>query len=317
MGFWQGMNEGLTFVLEEKARKKELEAARQERAEERQASITLEEVRYKRQGEDRVRETMYNLRMDKATRDAQSEGLKAEAAPLWQLYEGSDNPKLKMLETSPAAAAKAYALVSDLMEKSAAASVPMDRETALDFIFINSSGEVESVAPDLNMENYEPTWEGAAAYRKATEAVTQPNVVVSIDPQAYTRTSTGNIEVATDAFNKGILAAANADLAAMDPEATEDKSKLIGLIEGFGNTDSQQYYTLAEKYGQTAYNKIVAPGDEFAIAAESAPQFMGYKIDRQATIEAAKMTIDDPSSTPAAVQAAKSDLMQLGVTYGR
>ena len=317
MGFWQGMNEGLTFVLEEKARKKELEDARQERAAERQASITLEEVRHKRQGEDRVRETMFNLRMDKATRDAQSEALKVEAAPLWQLYEGSTNPKLEVLKTSPAAAAKAYALVSELMEKSAAASVPMDRETALDFIFINSSGEVESVAPDLNMENYEPTWEGAAAYRRATETVTQPNVVVSVDPKAYARTSTENIRVVSDAFNKTVLAAANADLARLAPDDVTGKANLMNLIEGFGNTDSQQYFTLASAYGQTAYNMLVAPGGEFALAAQSAPQFRVYEIDRRATIEAAKMTIDDPSSPPAAIEAARADLRQLGVPYGR
>jgi hypothetical protein len=37
MGFWQGLNEGLTFVIEQKTRKNELEAARQERAAERAA----------------------------------------------------------------------------------------------------------------------------------------------------------------------------------------------------------------------------------------------------------------------------------------
>lgn len=48
MGFWQGLNEGLTYVMEDKARKKELEAARQERASERQADIALEEKRFER-----------------------------------------------------------------------------------------------------------------------------------------------------------------------------------------------------------------------------------------------------------------------------
>lgn len=316
MGFWQGMNEGLTFVIEEKARKTELEQARQERVAERQFSIDLEQTRYDRASADRVREVMFQLRMDKGTRDAEGEKLKQEAAPLWQLYEGSDNPKLEDLKASPAAAAKTYAIVSDLMEKAAAASVPMDRETALSFVFINASGEVESTAPNLDMESYESTWEGAAAYRKALETPTEPNVVVSVNPEAYTRTSTENIKVATDAFNKNILAAANAELAAMDPMDTTGQSQLMKLIEGFKNTDSQQYYTLASRYGQTAYNMLVAPGDEFALAASKAPQFMNYKIDRQATIEAAKMILDDPTSTPESIQAAKSDLMQLGVSYG-
>lgn len=38
MGFWQGLDQGLTYVMEDKARKKELEDARQERAAERQAN---------------------------------------------------------------------------------------------------------------------------------------------------------------------------------------------------------------------------------------------------------------------------------------
>ena len=317
MGFWQGMNEGLTFVLEEKARKKELEDARQERAAERQFNIDLEQTRYDRASADRFREVMFQLRMDKDTRDAEVEKLKQKAAPLWQLYEGSKNPKLEELKASPAAAAETYAIVTDIMEKAAAASVPMDIETALSFVFINSSGEVESVAPDLNMENYEPTWEGAAAYRRATETVTQPNVVVSVDPKAYARTSTENIRVVSDAFNKTVLAAANADLARLAPDDVTGKANLMNLIEGFGNTDSQQYFTLASAYGQTAYNMLVAPGGEFALAAQSAPQFRVYEIDRQATIEAAKMTIDDPSSPPAAIEAARADLRQLGVPYGR
>jgi hypothetical protein len=54
MGFWQGLNEGLTYVMEDKARKKELEDARQERAAERQSNIDLEEKRSKRDREFQV-----------------------------------------------------------------------------------------------------------------------------------------------------------------------------------------------------------------------------------------------------------------------
>jgi hypothetical protein len=65
MGFWQGLNEGYTYVMEEKARKKELMDAKQERMDERTAA--KQERMDERSYNENQRKLEYNRNMTMAT----------------------------------------------------------------------------------------------------------------------------------------------------------------------------------------------------------------------------------------------------------
>jgi len=307
MGFWQGVNEGLTFVMEADTRKKEIEQARKDRLAERQsdAEIRRQELEQARKysledrdaaNKDKIRELMIGYGLERTKEEKAAEGLKLEAAKLFQLFPDESNDKLEFLKSDPKAAAEAYSIVSDIMTKAAAGGAPITPDVALGFVYVNQYGEAKSVAPDLDIANYPATWEGLSSYREATLTPSGPTTIVSANPQAYLKPNTENMGVVRGAFERAVQAKAIADLPTLAGNATEE-SKLRASIEDFKNPNSEGYREIMKKYGQPIFNTFASKGDDFSAAILQDPNFTEFSTKRFGDIQLANQILNDPESS--------------------
>lgn len=317
MGFWQGLNEGLTFVIEEKARKTELEQARQERAAEREAAKAEREAAAKTAREDRLSEIVFGALVEKQKRDADAKVVSEEALQFFQRFPAdSKNPNLEVLKNNPAQAAQ---LEKELRawEVKNAGQVPMPQGDALwDFIVVTPTGQAKSVLPEGDINLHPTSYEEAAKSVAGIEETSGPTAVAQIKPTLYGTPNTENMKEARRALEQEVLKKANAALALVAGDAGAD-SDLRDAIGQFSNPNSEGYTKLMNLYGQDAFNTVASLGNAFSVAALQDPSLSNFSARRTEDINLANEVLNDPASSASEIAQAKELLNRAyGGNYG-
>jgi hypothetical protein len=334
MGFWQGLNEGLTYVMEDAARKKELEAARQERTAERQANIDIEEARYQRSRTDaasdrleankqRLQEIYLPLAVEAAQKDKEARAISSKAQELLDILGDSKDPKVTAMRNNPQMTAGIMDTLLKRQEEAAAdgRTLSFDRQTLLANIHITGSGEAVPIEPmnalvDItdfsslttaiaNLPTYKPTAEGRveAAY--------------GFNPDAK------NLDEGRRVFetNMFTLAGQQRDALLKEPQTdtTGEKQKawssLNNIIETASKGDAAAVATLKDMYGQQAFETVVATDNRYTAAIVDTPEFAPFAQNLDPVRVDLVKVLSDPTATETDRAMARDKLTQLGWAF--
>lgn len=337
MGFWQGLNEGITYVMEDAARKKELEAARQERIAERQANLDLEESRYKRSKEDaaalrleenkqRLKEALVPLYVKRQQEIDASQVVSSSAQQLYDIFGDSTDPKVVALRNNPQVADAIFKDFTAKREKAATEQgieLSLDLQTVLDNIVVKGSGEVvvASIDPALidvtNFEDY------VSSVAKLSTPLT--SIEANIKPTYGLIPNAKNLDEGRKLFETNLYTIAgqqrDAILAGVkgpegDPTGEKQKAwdKLNGIIEAASKGDAAAEATLKDTYGQQAYDATASVNNIYTKAISGAPEFAPFVEEYNLKTELVGI-LTNPNSTDADKATAKDKLTQLGWVF--
>jgi hypothetical protein len=288
MGFWQGINEGLTYSLEAKARKQErqqeldlrkqdMEIRRQERAEDR--AFAKED--FKLQIAEKNRETLFGLYVKREQEKSEVAALSGKANMFLGRLEGVDDPRVAALAKDPRTAAELEDQLKSIEIEAAKNDVdlpPMQGEALLDLLTVYDS-KSDSVAPvgvtfeDLlsgDFSNQDTYYQTAAAL--STPA---PRVSATINAEAYRLRDPKKLEEGRRAFDQEVLRAANERLAEVKDDPTAS-SELQGLMEGYAKEGSAERFALMDMFGQQAFASLASAGNPYIQNLEEDPTLSRY-----------------------------------------
>jgi hypothetical protein len=332
MGFWQGLNEGLTYVMEDKARKKELEAARQERLDERQANMDFQMRQYEIQKADaaaaaeaarvdRLQEIALPLYVDRAKQEAEVKRVTAGAQSLLSIFENSEDPniindpKVIALRNNPSIADKLWKDITAVREKAVSQGItlPVDPQTLLDNMVVTGSGEPVPLLtsggfPKIN--NYDDLVEAAATFSApltTAEAELDPEYGFIPDPT--------NLVEGRKLFEKNLFTVAAQERDRILKEAGEDVDgagqiafgKIEKLLKDAG-TDPAARAELERRFGQQAFDATITLNSPYTNALSDTPEFGAYMTQFKADTVRLQEIVADPNSTPAQKTAAQEEL---------
>ena len=334
MGFWQGLNEGLTYVMEDAARKKELEAARQERTAERQADIDIEEARYQRSRTDaasdrleankqRLQEIYLPLAVEAAQKDKEARAISSDAQSLLSIFGDSKDPKVTAMRNNPQMTAGLWRDFLKRQDEAAKDGVELslDQQTLLANIVITGSGEAVPVTPmnaivDItdfsslttaiaNLPTYQPT----AAGRVKAEYGLIPNAK--------------NLEEGRKLFETNLFTIAgqqrDAFLADSQTDTTGEKQKawdkLNDTIQAANKGDAAAVATLRDTYGQQAFEATVATDNRYTAAIVDTPEFAPFAQNLDPVRVDLVKVLSDPTATETDRAMARDKLTQLGWAF--
>jgi hypothetical protein len=332
MGFWQGLNEGLSYVMEDKARKKELEAARQERLDERQASMDFQREQYNLQKEDsaairkeertsRLQETFLPVYADFKKRQMEATAVSGKAENLYKIFGDSNDPKVVALRNNPAVAAGLWESITKVQEKAAGQGVKLkiDLPTLLANIVVNGSGEPIPLLTNQGIPKIETFDDLATAV--ATFSVSMGTATAELSPEFGFIPDPANLVEGRRLFDKTlftiagqerdrILEAAGDDSNGAGQRAFDNISK---YMEAASSGDAAARAELEGMFGQQAFEATTDLNNIYTNALVDTPEFKPY----METIEIKRellVIVNDPNSTEERKNGAKQRLLQLGWT---
>lgn len=288
MGFWQGVNEGLTYSLEKRAREKELADAKAERQYER-------DLAKKQREEDRVFEReMFQQKILESRRDdlfkiaaarAKSQGevsqFVGKAQALVSRFPGmEDDPRVAALMQNPMAAAQLEDTFREIEKKRAENDLdlpPLMGATALDLITVQTP-EGNFAPVSLSPEDIlAMDMSDRAAYEGAMIELqrTPPGLDVTVSPEAYRMTNPKVLEEGRAAFDQEVLRAATQALnaASENPEAF---TRLRTLLEDAGKENSPGMIALRDMFGAQALSSLQGMDSPYIQNLEKDPQLKRY-----------------------------------------
>lgn len=326
MGFWQGLNEGLTYVMEDKARKQELAAARQERLDERQANIDFQTRQYEIQKSDaaalraeeranRLQEIALPLYIERKKQEAEVNRVTAGAENLYNLFGDSTDPKVVALRNNPLVADALWKEITARREAAATTKgvkLSIDPKTILDNIVINGSGEPISILSDEDFPEITNFEDLAAAAAKYSEPLT--TVSAELSPEYGFIADPTNLKEGRELFKQNLLIVAGQERDRILKEAGEDPTgegqkafdTIAKLIEAAG-TDAAARAELEAMFGQKAFDMTANMGSAYTIALTETPEFGGYAKYRAETLKLEEI-VADPTATPEQKAIAQEEL---------
>lgn len=333
MGFWQGLNEGLTYVMEDAARKKELEAARQERASERQADIALEEKRFQRGKEEsaalrleenkmRMRDALVPLYVKRQQEIDAAATVTAGASQLYDIFGDSTDPKVVALRNNPQAADAIMTEINKKREEAVKAGVTLsiDPQTLLDNIVIKGSGEVVPVALDAALIDVTDFEGYVSSVAKLTTPLTTATALLS--PEYGFIPNAKNLEEGRKLFETNLFTIAgqqrDALLADSQTDTTGEKQKawnsLNSTIQAADKGDAAAVATLRDTYGQQAFEAAIATDSRYLAAISDTPEFAPFAETYNLKAQLVGI-LSDPTATDTDKTTAKDKLSQLGWVF--
>ena len=288
MGFWQGMNEGLTYVLEDKARKKEQDALRQERMDERTAAQAekIADRAYAReqmmfQLNEGRRDSLLGLFAKQEADKAESQKLTGQAQAFFSRVgeDAIEDPKVQALMNNPRLAAQleeqAQALEKDLATKGVDAP-PLRGQNLLDAlaVFDPDTGAVAAsnitlddlMSMDLSdRSNYEKTMLDLSRTQGGGDAY------ATIKPDAYRVADPKKLEEGRKMFDQLVLRQAQTELANLD-EASGEWADLKAQIDGYREENSAERLAIQDKYGYGAYKTLLETDNPYIQGLKNDPQ---------------------------------------------
>lgn len=332
MGFWQGLNEGITYVLEKKAREREIEQQRQDRKAELQQQIDLEEARYRRgradQLEDEKRakkeawvETLLPLYVQREQQKSASLQVTPAAASFFQRFSGVDDPKLELFLNNPTAAAEAEAQLAELEKKWGSKGLDFSSafsgKALLDMIEVSPSGSAAVVDPRLEdfMDADTMTVDQfAKIYGDLTSPL--PGASVTFNPKLGVVPESQNLAVGEKYFQQQLILAAQRQQETITDTNSAEWSTMKDLIDNASKGDLSALNTLQNEYGYQVYKEMAQNTDPllrpYLDSAQVQPLRTAYETEQKL-----RDIVTDPNSTETQkADAAKILEEQFGVILG-
>ena len=327
MGFWQGLNEGLTYVMEDKARKKEQDALRQERMDERTAA-QAEKVA------DRAAAREENLAKVKAAgitafaplaiayanqNKASGELLTKQTSLMGRLSDADkEDPKYLALVNDPwqAAALEDQIRAAELKRQDSGNRDDsiFRGQNLLDIaVGVTQAGEAV-VFPDPFELLAEIDFSDPISVAKAQARLAVPERVVDVrlDPKVYFTADPKLLEEGRKTFDQLVLNKAQTNLNAYDVTGGA-WGDLNDAIVNYGKDDLAARMELQNKYGYAAFKEMVALNSAYISNAKDDPQFTPYVTQYQTELDAATQAL---MNSPTASQADKNKAKTLRRTWG-
>lgn len=332
MGFWQGLNQGLGIVQEEKARKRELEARQQDIQDERaiRAKEREEDRKYAREdylfqlGESR-RDALLTVFAKREADKAAAQALTGKANLFLGRLEGSMDPRVAALANDPATAAALYDKVKEIETARAEKGIelpPLQGEVLLDLLTVQvpDTGQVKPVDVDIeDLMGMDLT--DRTQYEKLMIELSQPTtrVYADISPEAFRIPDPERLKEGRALFDQEVLRLANASLKenAGDVGVSADLQR---QLEGYGKEGSAERFALQEQFGAAAAANLLAlEGNPYIQDLNKDPQLAPFVGQAYVNIEQQnlKAIVDNPATPPDQRQEA-IDLLKTrhGVDYG-
>lgn len=332
MGFWQGLNQGLDVVRQEKARKQELDARQQEIQDERAIRAKEREDDRKYAREDRMfqlvesrRDALLGVFAKREADKAAAKALTGKASLFLGRLEGSTDPRVSALATDPATAAALEDKVKEIETARAKAGIdlpPLQGEVLLDLLTVQvpETGQVKPVNVDIeDLMSMDLT--DRTQYEKLMIDLSKPTtgVYADISPEAFRIPDPERLKEGRALFDQEVLRLANASL--RESAGNVDMSAdLQNKIAGYGKEGSAERFALQEQFGAAAAANILTMESnpyiqDISKDAQLAP-FVGqaYTIIEQQKL---KDIVDNPA-TPDDQRQEAIDLLKTrhGVDYG-
>lgn len=297
MGFWQGLNAGLSSVLEEKARKEERQQEIDLRAAERAEDRKARKDEIMLQVAENRKDALLTIGIKKEQEKAEAAALAGKAQSLIARFGDSDDPRVAALasdvRTAAALEEQIYTLEIDA-QKAGIELPPMQGEALLELLTVYDPG-TKTVAPvELTLDDIlAGDYSSDEAYYKTAAALSQPapRVDVRINPEAYRRYDPEVLEEGRKVFDQEVLRLANIALDAAAGDANEE-AKIRPLIEGYAKEGSGERFALMDMFGSQAFAVLAESGNPYIQDLEN-----DATLSRYSTVYQLNRVITDPEAT--------------------
>jgi hypothetical protein len=311
MGFWQGLNEGLGVIREEKARKRELEARQQEietergiRKQEREQDWQRQIEMFKMQQTQGFQEALYSQYAKRQEALREVENLKGKANTFLSRIGDIDDPRVAQLASNPVVAAQledTYQKIQSDLSGKGIDPVPLEGQTLLDALTVQGSqGQVlpvdispEDIAAVTSQEDFFKT-----LFELSQPVV--PTVSASFKPEVYFVPDPKNLQEGRNLFDQLVLEQANAYLEQNAGDANVD-AEIRPLIEDYAKEGSAAKTKLRSMFGVTAAATLLeTSGNPYLSGIQKDPQLapflaQAYTVSEQQNLKA---IVDNPGTPP-------------------
>lgn len=329
MGFWQGLNEGITEVMAQRERKRELEARRQEVLEEREYRSREAEAERAARREDFMLQLQESRRDNLLTVFAKREQEKAEAAALrgkaqalFDRLGEVDDPRVAALAEDPRTAAELEDKIREIEKARAENDLdlpPLQGQVLLDLLVVQNPETGSVGAVDITLDDLlEMDMSNRSAYEQTALALAtpQPRVDATISPEAYRTPDPKRLEEGREFFNQEILRLANERLAALEANAVDadgnkmpvpEADEIRSMLSGFATEGSAERFALMDMFGPQAFANLATTDNRYIQNLEQDPQ-----LSRYSTQYKLQVIISDPEATDEEKARAQELLNRLG-----
>lgn len=325
MGFWQGLNEGLDVVREEKARKKELETRQQEieterdiRRQEREQDWTRQKEMLSLQQRASWQEALYAEYAKREQSRAAAGALRDKADLFLSKLGDIKDPRVDDLRSNPAVAAQledTYQAILIEQNKAGIDTVPLEGQALLDAFTVQGDGG-QVIPVDISIEDI-ATISSQEDYFKTLFELSQPTtptITASFKPEVYFRPDPTVLKEGRAMFDDLVLQQANAYRDSIAGDANE-AAKIDDMLKGYATEGSVERANLRARFGAAAAETLLASGDN--------PYLTGLQKDAQlapfikeAEVNKLKAGIEDPTLPPELRQKAVNILRDVyGIDY--
>lgn len=302
MSFMVGFVQGLKDMSEERARKEELQQAKEERqferdlrAKEREEDKAFERQMFREKLLESRRDVLYGELLKK--RESQKEATKyaEKAQRLASRFEGIDDPRVSAITANPIAAAQLEDKIDELQRARAKEDLPpLAGPVLLEYITVpTQSGEYKLVDIDMddiaNLDLSDPAKFQETLYDLTR---TQPVPDIAISSEAYRMPKPETLKPGQEAFDAEVNRLANQTLESLKGN-TEEWSKLSGVVEGARKGSGPDLIALREMFGSQAYGSLAAMNNPYLSGIEQDPQLFRYR-----RIWEISNILNDPNITP-------------------
>lgn len=299
MGFWQGMNAGLTSVLEEKARKRERQEEIDLRRAEREEQRKYEREMFMLQTAESRRDALLSIYAKKEQEKAEVGALAGKAQSFLGRIGDSEDPRVAAIASDVRTAADLEDQLRNIEIEAAKAGVelpPLQGEALLDLLTVYDTG-TQTVSPvqitfdDLLSGDFSQ----AEDYYKTAAALSQPTprVDVRLSPEAYRKYDPKTLEEGRKAFDQEVLRLANLTLQSPEIESDSDAfASIKALVDGFGEANSAERFALMDMFGPEAFASLAESNNPYIQNLEQDPQ-----LSRYSTLFQLNQVLADPEAT--------------------
>jgi len=315
MGFWQGINEGLSEVMAQKERQRELEARQRETEQEREfrrqevaAARKFEADQFMTQLTESRRDNLIGLYANQRQQEQEASALTGKAQSFLDRFAGVDDEDIAALASDPRAAAALEDQLREAEVQMAKAGIdrpPLGGEALLDLLFVKvpETGEVRPV--DVTLDDLMSM---DLSDRKVYEETvldlsrTQPGVEASLSPSIYFTPDSKVLDEGRALFDSQVLRAANEQLKTLDSNSRE-WSDLNAKIDSYKDEDSSARVELQDMYGVGVAIKLLGSDNQYITSFKSDPLLSPYVSAaiplREEGIRTLNGIINDPNASEA------------------
>jgi hypothetical protein len=297
MGFWQGLNEGFTYTMEQKARKKEREEEIALRKQEREEARAEAREMFMLQTTESRRDNLLGLFAKREQEKAAAGALTGQAQSFFSRLEGVDDPRVEALMASPAVAAELEATVREIEVERAKSDLdlpPLRGEVLLDLLTVKApDGSVRPVSFGLD-EILEMDLSDRGSYERTMLELgsPEPRPYATVNPEAYRKVDPKVLEEGRKVFDQEVIRLARGMQAAVGEDATEF-AEIEGLLTGYNEEGSAARVALQDMFGMQAFENLAKSDNPYIQNIEQDPQ-----LSRFSAVAKLNMILSDPKATP-------------------